>query len=88
VSALALDIKTYRRVSQRGMYNAMADSKLAFNADPHMDDVHDRETIGLEYPEYTHANDKSFRMQKPIEASRFGYSIPEEQTSYDGPGAP
>lgn len=35
----------------------------------------------------SHDIQRPYKVQRPIEAQRFGYSHPEEQTSYGGGGA-
>lgn len=41
----------------------------------------------LEFPEYSHEAKRPYKTQRTIEAERFGYRLPEEQTSYEGASA-
>ncbi|MCJ1328054.1 hypothetical protein MMC10_004729 [Thelotrema lepadinum] len=41
----------------------------------------------LEFPEYSHEVRQPYKVSRQMEASRFGYAAPSEQTSYGGGGA-
>ena len=87
ILALLLDVRVQRRSTQLGKYNQMLDVKGPSNA---------RSTVNLneheEVPEIyvrgpSHDLQRPYKAQRPIEVQKFGYSHPEEQTSYGGGGA-
>lgn len=83
--ALFLDIRAHIQQNNRGTYDTMEDSKLTSGLQPGIFNDNYREP-SLEFPEYSHEAKKPYKAHRPIEAQRFGYSAPSEQTAYDGPG--
>lgn len=88
VSALALDIRVQRSSTQLGKYNQMLDVKAPTNVrssspfhsgeDEAVPEIHVRgPSQDIQRP---------YNVQRPMDTQRFGYSAPEEQTSYGGGG--
>lgn len=83
--ALVLDIRAHLQQNNRGTYDTMGNSKPIPGLHPGLHSENYREP-SLEFPEYSHEAKKPYKAQRPIEAQRFGYSAPSEQTAYDGYG--
>ena len=94
ILALLLDLRVRRNSTQRGKYNQMLDVKNPANVrsgSPFQSTVNLNEH-GDAVPEIhvrgpSHDSQRPYKVQRPIEAQKFGYSHPEEQTSYGGGGA-
>jgi len=103
LSSLALDLFTVRKTQKRGFYNQMDETKRPivharavsnvnedFSSEDH---AHEpglsrgfREP-SLEIPDYAHDQRQPYKPQLEVQAERFGYSVPQEQTTYEGAGA-
>ena len=68
-------------------YSADSYSASGFAAEH---DGDDDIVVGFRNPEHnnstSHELARPYKVQKPIEAQRFGYQVPSEQTTYDGAG--
>jgi len=95
ILALVLDMRIQRNSTQLGKYNPMLDVKGPTNVrssspfGASVANLHEQEEgvvpeIRVKGP--SHDLQRPYKVQKPIEAGRFGYSHPEEQTSYGGGG--
>ncbi|KAL8742863.1 MAG: hypothetical protein Q9190_004726 [Brigantiaea leucoxantha] len=94
--ATILDIHTYRRSIQLGKYNPMQDVKQPIpiscpstsdvqQPQQHEEEEEEEETAAAAAAADYSDDEKPYKVvQRPIEAQRFGYSQPEEQTKYDG----
>lgn len=82
---LFLDVKTYRKTTQRGKYNQMhmPDQKrsIPLISSP----MPQYEPFGSQRTDDTGdlSEQKPYRVQESIEVQHFGYSAPTEQTRYD-----
>ena len=82
--SLVLDIRTRHLSYQHGSYNSMQDVKIAFS-------TASQHAAVSPYPEHdsgrslSHETSRPYRVQRPIEAQQFGYTMPSEQTTYDSP---
>ena len=72
-----LDVKAPSNVHSGSPFQAST-----MNLNEHVDNVPE---IQVRSP--SHDLQRPYKVQKPYEAQRFGYSHPEEQTSYGGGGA-
>ncbi len=84
--SLVLDLRTRRIFHHRGAYNSMQDVKISLpiisnehNFAPHQD-YSSPGSVSYETL-------RPYMMQRPMEARQFGYTIPSEQTTYDGPSS-
>jgi len=88
ILALLLDMRVQRNSTKLGRYNQMLDVKNPANARS-TGNLNEQEDgvpeIHVRGP--SHDIQRPYKVQRPIEAQRFGYSHPEEQTSYGGGGA-
>lgn len=95
ILALVLDMRIQRNSTQLGKYNPMLDVKGPTNVrssspfGASVANLNEQEEgvvpeIRVKGP--SHDLQRPYKVQKPIEAGRFGYSQPEEQTSYGGGG--
>ena len=91
IAALLLDLRIHRSATQLGKYNQMLDVKGP--ADVRSTSPYPMGAYGGEdVPAITvrgpsHDIQRPYTAQRPYEAEKFGYSHPEEQTSYGGGGA-
>jgi len=95
ILALLLDMRIQRKANQLGRYNPMLDVKGPGNA--RSNSPFGASTANLNVQEDgvvphilvkapSHDLQRPYKVQRPIEAGKFGYSQPEEQTSYGGGG--
>lgn len=81
ILALLLDVHVQRKSRARGKYNQMLDIKAPTNVRS-SSPFHD--TVGAENG--GHDVQRPYRTQRTFQAEQFGYSQPEEQTTYGGGG--
>ena len=93
--ALLLDLSVQRKGAQLGKYNQMLDVKnpshlranSPFEASSMNLSGHEEGVPEILVRGPSHDSQRPYKVQRPIEAQKFGYSHPEEQTSYGGGGA-
>ena len=81
ILALLLDVHVQRKSRARGKYNQMLDIKAPTNVRS-SSPFHD--AVGAEHG--GHDVQRPYRTQRTFQAEQFGYSQPEEQTTYGGGG--
>ena len=87
ILALMLDLRTQQKSTNLGRYNVMADIKAPVGDVRSSSPFHNEGRVDGDYGrEPSHDLQRPYRVQKPIEASTFGYAHPEGQTSYEGGG--
>lgn len=95
ILALLLDMRIQRNSTQLGTYNQMLDVKGQTNvrssspfgaSHGHLNEQEDGVVPEIRVKGPSHDLQRPYKVQRPIEAGRFGYSQPEEQTSYGGGG--
>jgi len=95
ILALALDMRIQRNSTQLGKYNQMLDVKVPTNVRStspfgasvgNLNEQEDGVVPKIHVRSPSHDLQRPYKVQRPMEAGRFGYSHPEEQTSYGGGG--